>query len=180
MSGRCSCSSIEGAGRGPYDAFRGWDVGDIVAAQGLADAHQDRRTVGQGATALRLLTKSLRPLPDKFHGPADVEQRYRQRYVDLIVTEVARVFVLRSAMIASCASWLDRAGFLEVETPMMHPIPAARRAAVHHPPQRAGPRHVPARRAGAVPKRLVVGGFERVYEINRNFRNEGVSTRHNP
>ncbi len=163
------------------DAIKGWDLGDIVAAQG--PLHKS----GKGDLYInmveaRLLTKALRPLPDKYHGLADQEMRYRQRYVDLIVNPEAReVFRIRSATIRFIRQFLDERGFMEVETPMLHPIPggaAAKPFVTHH---NALDMDMYLRIAPELYlKRLTVGGFEKVYEINRNFRNEGLSTRHNP
>jgi lysyl-tRNA synthetase, class II len=164
-----------------YEAFKGWDVGDIVGAGGVLFRTRTNE-LSVRVQKLRLLVKSLRPLPDKWHGLADTETRYRRRYVDLIVNETSRnVFRTRTRVIRYLRDFLDALDFLEVETPMMQPIPggaAAMPFVTHHNAlnvdmyMRIAPE--------LYLKRLVVGGFERVYEINRNFRNEGVSTKHNP
>jgi len=171
----------DAVGAGRLAEFKHWDLGDIVGCEGTLF----RTKTGElsvKASAIRLLVKSLRPLPDKFHGMADQEQKYRQRYVDLIVDEAARTrFVARSRAVASIRGFMVEHGFLEVETPMLHPIPGganARPFVTHH---NALEQQMFLRIAPELYlKRLVVGGFERVFEINRNFRNEGLSVRHNP
>ncbi len=173
--------SDDDAGAEAHEQFRHWDIGDIVAARGTLFKTK-RGELSVRCRELRLLAKSLRPLPDKFHGLADHEQRYRQRYVDLIVNESTRaVFRTRARAVAAFRRFLAEREFLEVETPMLQTIPGgaqARPFVTHH---NALDLPMYLRIAPELYlKRLVVGGMERVFEINRNFRNEGVSPRHNP
>ncbi|MFI5358787.1 MAG: lysine--tRNA ligase, partial [Halanaerobiales bacterium] len=172
---------VNEVGEEGYELFNSLDIGDIIGVSGTIF----KTRMGQisiKVEAFTLLSKSLRPLPDKWHGLKDKETRYRQRYVDLIVNpEVKKTFELRSKIIREVRNYLDEKGFLEVETPMMHPIPggtSARPFITHHNTldidlyMRIAPE--------LYLKRLIVGGFEKIYELNRNFRNEGMSYKHNP
>lgn len=171
----------DAVGEEVYADFKKWDLGDIIAVEGqLMKTKTGELSIK--ATRIRLLTKSLRPMPDKFHGMADLEQKVRQRYVDLMTDEEARKrFVARSKAVAGIREFMVEHGFLEVETPMLHPIPGGANAkpfVTHH---NALDQEMYLRIAPELYlKRLIVGGFERVFEINRNFRNEGISVRHNP
>ena len=164
-----------------YAAFKHWDLGDIVGAEGtLMKTKTGELSIK--VTTLRLLTKSLRPMPDKFHGVHDQEVKYRQRYVDLMTDEAARKrFAARSKAVSGIREFMVQHGFLEVETPMLHPIPGGANAKPFITHHNALEQEMYLRIAPELYlKRLLVGGFERVFEINRNFRNEGISVRHNP
>lgn len=164
-----------------YDSFKGWDIGDIMGVEGVL-FKTNKGELSIKADKIQLLTKSLRPLPEKFHGLSDQELRYRQRYLDLIMSDESRkTFKMRSKIVSYIRNFFESRDFMEVETPMLQVIPggaSARPFETHHNAldidmfMRIAPE--------LYLKRLVVGGFERVFEINRNFRNEGLSTRHNP
>ncbi|MHB8535989.1 MAG: lysine--tRNA ligase [Sulfuricaulis sp.] len=182
MSGRIQVYVTRDAlGPENYEEFKKWDIGDILGAEGVLFKTKTGE-LSIKVDGVRLLTKALRPLPEKFHGLTDTETKYRQRYLDLIMNEVTRkTFRARTAIVRHLRGFLDARGFLEVETPMMQVIPGgatARPFVTHH---HALDMSLFLRVAPELYlKRLIVGGFEKVYEINRNFRNEGLSTRHNP
>jgi len=168
-------------GEETYTAFKRWDIGDIVGVVGPLFRTKTNELTVQ-ANEIHLLSKSLRPLPEKFHGLTDQEQKYRMRHLDLIMNEQSRfTFMARSRIVQSIRNFMCNHGFLEVETPMMHPIPggaSARPFKTHH---NALDMELFLRIAPELYlKKLVVGGFEKVFELNRNFRNEGMSPRHNP
>jgi len=168
-------------GEALYESFKHWDLGDILGATGTVFKTKTGE-LSLHVTEVKLLTKSLRPMPEKFHGLADQEVKYRQRYVDLMTSEETRAtFIARSKVVSAIRNFMIQKEFLEVETPMLHPIPggaSAKPFITHH---NALDMQMFMRIAPELYlKRLVVGGFERVFEINRNFRNEGLSVRHNP
>ena len=171
----------EDVGAELYAAFKHWDLGDIVAAEGLVFKTRTGE-LSIHASSVRLLTKSLRPMPDKFHGINDQEVKYRQRYVDLMTDESTRKrFVARSKAVSGLRDFMVQHDFLEVETPMLHPIPGGANAKPFTTHHNALDQQMFLRIAPELYlKRLIVGGFDRVFEINRSYRNEGISVRHNP
>ena len=173
--------TADGLGTEALAAFKHWDLGDILGAEGTLFKTRTGE-LSLKLSAIRLLAKSLRPLPDKFHGMADQEVKYRQRYVDLITDESARKrFMARSKAVSGIREFMVANDFLEVETPMLHPIPGGANAKPFKTHHNALDQEMFLRIAPELYlKRLIVGGFERVFEINRSYRNEGISVRHNP
>ncbi|AXF85806.1 Lysine--tRNA ligase [Ephemeroptericola cinctiostellae] len=171
----------EGVGADVHEAFKHWDMGDIIAARGVL-FKTNKGELSVRCSELRLISKSLRPLPDKFHGLADQELKYRQRYVDLIASPDTRAtFIRRSNAMSALRNFMMENDFMEVETPMLHAIPGGASAKPFKTHHNALDMEMFLRIAPELYlKRLIVGGFERVFEINRSFRNEGVSPRHNP
>ena len=171
----------DGVGEDVHAAFKHWDLGDIVSATGTLFKTKTGE-LSIHADSIRLVTKSLRPLPDKFHGMADQEVKYRQRYVDLIMdADTRKRFMARSQAVSSIREFMVTHDFLEVETPMLHPIPGGANARPFKTHHNALDQEMFLRIAPELYlKRLIVGGFERVFEINRSYRNEGISVRHNP
>jgi lysyl-tRNA synthetase class 2 len=171
----------EGVGADVHEAFKHWDMGDIIAARGVL-FKTNKGELSVRCSELRLISKSLRPLPDKFHGLADQELKYRQRYVDLIASPDTRAtFMRRSNAMSALRNFMMENDFMEVETPMLHAIPGGASAKPFKTHHNALDMEMFLRIAPELYlKRLIVGGFERVFEINRSFRNEGVSPRHNP
>ncbi len=182
MSGKIQLFISNGdTGEAIHGEFKHYDLGDILGAQGVLFKTKTGE-LSVRVSGVRMLTKSLRPLPEKFHGLADQEQKYRQRYLDLITNEEARaVFKKRTLIIQAIRDFFVRHDYMEVETPMMHSIPGGASAKPFETHHNALDMQMFLRIAPELYlKRLVVGGFEKVFEINRNFRNEGLSTRHNP